>query len=123
MARISRVWSREIIDSRATPTVETVVQLDTGHVAVSSVSSSTMNSTGKYKAVDLRDEDEKRFFGYGVLKAVSNVNQILGPKIVGADPTKQAEIDQILISLDGSPNKVKLGANAILSVSQAVLKA
>lgn len=115
MSRISKVWSREIIDSRGVPTIETVLQADTGHTVVSSVPSGA--STGKYEAVELRDNDQKRFFGQGVLQAVSNVNQKLGPSIVGMDPVNQAEIDKKLISLDGSPNKGVLGANSILSVS------
>lgn len=120
MARISKVWSREIIDSRGVPTVETVVQTDTGHTVVSSVPSGA--STGKYEAVELRDNDQKRFFGQGVLQAVSNVNQKLGPAVIGMDPVNQAEIDEKLISLDSSPNKGVLGANSILSVSICISK-
>lgn len=120
MAKISKVWSREIIDSRGVPTVETVLQADTGHTVVSSVPSGA--STGKYEAVELRDNDQKRFSGLGVLQAVSNVNQKLGPAVVGMDPVNQAEIDKKLISLDGSPNKGVLGANSILSISICVAK-
>lgn len=120
MAKITKVWSRDILDSRAVPTIETVVQLDSGHVAVASVPSGA--STGKYEAVELRDGDLKKYAGKGVQKAVGNVNQILGPAIVGMDVTQQAEIDKKLITLDNSENKSNLGANAILSVSTAVNK-
>lgn len=120
MAKISRVWAREILDSRAMPTIETVVMLDTGVAAAASVPSGA--STGTSEALELRDKDEKRFFGKGVLTAVSNVMEVLGPAIVGMDPTSLAEIDSKLISLDGTPNKGKLGANAILSVSLACAK-
>lgn len=121
MPRISRVWAREILDSRGVPTVETAVRLDSGIVAVASVPSGA--STGKYEAHELRDGDQKRFFGRGVLKAVENVNQKLGPAIIGRDPALQFEIDKLFISLDGTRDKSNLGANAILSVSMAVCKA
>jgi len=121
MAKISRIWAREILDSRAYPTIEAVVQLDTGQVAVSSIPSGA--SVGKFEALELRDGDEKRFAGKGVLKAVDNVNQVLGPAIVGMDPVKQADIDKKLIETDGSKNKSRLGANAVLAVSQTVNKA
>lgn len=121
MPRISRVWSREIIDSRGIPTVETAIRLENGVTAVASVPTGV--STGKYEAVELRDVGEKRFQGKGVLKAVFNVNQKLGPALVGKDPMDQREIDKLLVSLDGSPNKSLLGANASLSVSMAVAKA
>lgn len=121
MARISRIWAREILDSRAVPAVETVVQLDNGITAVASVPSGT--STGKYEAHELRDGDTKRFMGKGVLKAIENISQKLGPSIIGSDPTRQFEIDQRLIGVDGSPDKSALGANAILSVSLAVCRA
>lgn len=121
MAKISQIWAREILDSRAYPTIEAVVQLDNGSVAVSSIPSGA--SVGKFEALELRDGDEKRFAGKGVLKAVDNVNQVLGPAIVGMDPVKQAEIDKKLIETDGSKNKSRLGANAVLAVSQTVNKA
>ena len=121
MAKISRIWAREILDSRAYPTIEAVVQLDTGQVAVSSIPSGA--SVGKFEALELRDGDEKRFAGKGVLKAVDNVNQVLGPAVVGMDPVKQADIDKKLIETDGSKNKSRLGANAVLAVSQTVNKA
>lgn len=121
MARISRVWSREIIDSRGFPTVETVVMLDSGHTAVASVPSG--ESTGGSEAVELRDNDPQRYLGKGVLKAVATVNQVLGPALVGMDPSKQFDIDQKLLSLDGTENKGKLGANSILSLSLCSAKA
>lgn len=121
MAKITQVWAREILDSRASPTVETVVRLDTGQIAIGAVPTGV--STGKLEAVDLRDQDPKRYAGKGVLKAVANVNEKLGPAIIGMDPTNQFDIDKKLISLDNTPNKRNLGANAILSVSLAVAKA
>lgn len=121
MAKIARVWAREILDSRATPTVEAACQLDTGHITVASVPSGA--STGKHEALELRDNDPKRFYGKGVLSAVNSVNQILGPGIVGMDPTKQFDIDDKLVQMDGTENKTKYGANAILAISVAVAKA
>lgn len=121
MPKISRIWAHEILDSRATPTVETICVLDTGQVAVSSIPSGA--STGAHEALELRDKDAARFNGKGVLKAVSNVNTILGPAIIGMDPSSQEEIDAKLIQLDGTENKSKLGANSILSISEVVTKA
>ena len=121
MAKIKRIWSREILDSRANPTVETGCLLDTGHVVAASVPSGS--STGSYEAVELRDHDQDRYLGKGVLKAVDNVNKILGPAIIGMDPREQSAIDNKLIQLDGTENKSKLGANAILSISLAIAKA
>lgn len=121
MAKITRVWSREILDSRATPTVETAVALDDGTVAVASVASGA--STGTFEAHELRDADPKRYSGKGVLKAVNTVNQVIGPTVVGLDPADQVGLDKRLISLDGTQNKEKLGANSILSVSLAVFRA
>ncbi|KKS80568.1 MAG: phosphopyruvate hydratase, enolase [Candidatus Woesebacteria bacterium GW2011_GWC1_43_10b] len=121
MAKIVKVWAREILDSRSIPTIEAACQLDTGHIAVSSVPSGA--STGSYEALELRDKDPIRYKGKGVLTAVNNVNKILGPAVVGMDPYDQEGIDKKLIGLDGSENKSKLGANSILSVSQAVCKA
>jgi enolase len=120
MSKVSKVWSRQILDSRGLPTVETVVQLDTGHTAVASVPAGT--STGTYEAVELRDNDPANYDGKGVSKAVANVNETLGPGIWGLDCTDQATIDQRLIELDGTKNKSKYGANAILSVSIACTK-
>jgi enolase len=120
MAIIRHIWAREILDSRAMPTVETACILDNGHVSVSSVPAGA--STGTHEALELRDGDEQRYFGLGVLKAVENVNSFLGPAIVGMDPTDQAGIDKKLIELDGTENKSKYGANASLSVSEVVAK-
>lgn len=121
MAKITKIYSREILDSRGIPTIETAVMLDTGHVGVASVPSGA--STGTYEAHELRDNDPKRFLGKGVLKAVSNVNTVISQKVVGQEVTNQSNIDNLLISLDGTENKDKLGANSILSVSLAALKA
>jgi len=121
MSKVSKVWARQILDSRGLPTVETVVQLDTGHTAVASVPGGT--STGTYECVDLRDNDPANYDGKGVSKAVANVNETLGPGIWGLDSTDQAAIDKRLIDLDGTKNKSKYGANAILSISAANSKA
>jgi len=121
MAKIAKLQAREILDSRGIPTIETTLWLDTGHWATAAVPSGT--STSKYEAVELRDNDPQRFHGQGVLKAVNNVNQIIAPKIIGLDPSQQTQLDQTLINLDGTSNKAKLGGNAILSVSEASLKA
>jgi len=121
MAKIKSIKAREILDSRGNPTVETTVVLDNNSQAETSVPSGA--SLGKYEAVELRDRDPKRYKGMGVLKAVDNVNNIIAPKIVGMDANNQVAIDKTLIELDGTANKVKLGANAILSVSQAVVEA
>lgn len=118
MPKIKAIHAREILDSRGNPTIETTVWSDDDHGAVSSVPSGA--STGRFEAIELRDNDPNRFGGLGVLKAVDNVNRIISPFIVGQDPTKQNNIDQILLNLDGTANKGKLGSNAILSVSQAV---
>ena len=120
MPTISKIYSREILDSRGNPTLETVATTDTGLVAVASVPSGA--STGKLEALELRDSDTRRYAGKGVLKAIQNVHQTLGPAIVGMDPTKQFEIDQKLITLDNTPNKSALGANAILSISTTICK-
>lgn len=117
MAKIKTVYAREILDSRGNPTIETTVWSDNGHGAVASIPSGA--STGRLEAVELRDGDLKRFGGLGVLKACANVNQVISKYLVGQDPLKQNDIDQILLNLDGTENKSKLGANAILSVSQA----
>jgi len=117
MAKIKSVYAREILDSRGNPTIETTIWTDTNHGAVASIPSGA--STGRLEAVELRDADPQRFDGMGELKAVANVNQIISKYIIGLDPTQQNNIDQILLNLDGTENKSKLGANAILSVSQA----
>ena len=117
MSKIKSVYAREILDSRGNPTIETTIWTDTNHGAVASIPSGA--STGRLEAMELRDGDPQRFGGMGVLKAVANVNQIISKYIIGQDPTKQNNIDQILLNLDGTENKSKLGANAMLSVSQA----
>src|SRR4030042_2359019 len=121
MAKITKIWAREILDSRGLPTIEAACQLDSGHIGVVSVPSGT--STGTYEALELRDNDPKRYNGTGVLKAVENVNKIISPALIGKDPTAQEEIDSKLISMDGTENKSKLGANAILAISEVIAKA
>ena len=118
MAAIRSVKGREIIDSRGNPTVEVDVVLDDGHVARAAVPSGA--STGKKEALELRDNDASRFSGRGVRRAIQNVNEVIGPKIVGMDPSRQREIDQVMLEIDGTANKSRLGANAILGVSLAV---
>src|SRR6185369_15959778 len=120
MAKIVKVWAREILDSRGVPTIESMCQLDSGHVAVSPIPSGA--STGTYEALELRDSDPARYKGKGVLKAVDNLTKILGPAIVGMDPSDQEAIDKKMIALDGTENKTKLGANSILAVSEVVCK-
>ncbi len=121
MSLIADVYAREILDSRGNPTVEVDVILEDGTMGRAAVPSGA--STGAYEAVELRDGDEERFFGKGVLNAVDNVNTIIAPEVIGMDSVDQAGIDRMMISLDGTPNKGKLGANAILGVSLAVAKA
>ena len=120
MAKIAKIWAREILDSRATPTIEAACMLDTGHVSVSSVPSGA--STGAHEALELRDGDNARYLGKGVLKAVENVNTTLGPSLIGMDPLDQIGIDKKLVEMDGTENKSKFGANALLSVSEVVAK-
>jgi enolase len=115
------VRAREILDSRGNPTVEVDVILDDGSFGRAAVPSGA--STGVHEAVELRDGDPKRYLGKGTLKAVKNVNRIIAPKIIGLDAREQEGIDNLMIALDGTPNKSKLGANAILGVSLAVAKA
>lgn len=121
MSAIKIIYAREILDSRGLPTVECQIWLDDGTYVSSSVPSGT--STSKMEVFELRDNDPNRMAGHGVYKAVNNVNNIIAPALIGKDPINQTEIDQIVIDLDGTKNKSKLGANAILSVSQAVAKA
>lgn len=121
MATIKAINATEILDSRGNPTIEATVTLSDGIQAVASVPSGA--SVGKYEALELRDNDKSRYNGLGVLTAVKNVNEIIGPKIVGLDPIKQGKIDELMIHLDGTEDKSKLGANAILAVSLAVCKA
>ena len=121
MTIISDVFAREILDSRGNPTLEAEVWLEDGTVGRAAVPSGA--STGAYEAVELRDGDKGRYLGKGVVKAVDNVNEIISPELIGMDVTDQIGIDQLMIELDGTPNKGKLGANAILGVSLAVAKA
>ncbi|AEJ62315.1 Enolase [Spirochaeta thermophila DSM 6578] len=121
MSMIEYVEAREILDSRGNPTVEVDVVLEDGSMGRAAVPSGA--STGVHEAVELRDGDKKRYMGKGVLKAVENVNNIIAPEIEGLDALDQVDIDRTLIELDGTENKGKLGANAILGVSMAVARA
>jgi enolase len=121
MTSIASIHGREILDSRGNPTIEVDVVLESGASGRAAVPSGA--STGAYEAVELRDNDKKRYLGKGVLKALQNVNEIIAPAITGMDALDQRIIDQKLIKLDGTPNKGKLGANAILGVSLAVCRA
>lgn len=121
MTAIVDVYAREILDSRGNPTIEVDVFLESGAFGRASVPSGA--STGAHEAVELRDGDKSRFNGLGVLTAVENVNTTIANKIIGMEATEQKEIDQTMIALDGTDNKSKLGANAILGVSLAVAKA
>ncbi|HHX02165.1 MAG TPA: phosphopyruvate hydratase [Firmicutes bacterium] len=118
---IDDVQAREVLDSRGNPTVEVEVSLADGSVGRAIVPSGA--STGQFEAVELRDGDQGRYLGKGVQKAVNNVNEVIAPELIGMDATRQIEIDEMLIQLDGTPNKGKLGANAILGVSLAVAHA
>ncbi|MGE5421973.1 MAG: phosphopyruvate hydratase [Ignavibacteriales bacterium] len=121
MSLIADIFAREILDSRGNPTVEVDVILEDGTMGRAAVPSGA--STGAYEAVELRDGDDSRFLGKGVLDAVDNVNTIIATELVGMDSLDQVGIDHLMIALDGTPNKEKLGANAILGVSLAVAKA
>jgi len=119
--KIKKVFAREILDSRGNPTVECAIYLDKGLVVKASVASGA--STGIHEALELRDGDTHRFGGKGVLKAVMNINKKIAPKLIGFDATKQKAIDELMLAMDGTKNKSKLGANAILAVSMAVARA
>ena len=121
MAMITEVYAREILDSRGNPTVEVEVILEDGAVGRAAVPSGA--STGVHEAVELRDGDKERYLGKGVTKAVDNVNDIIAEALIGLEATRQTEIDELLVRLDGTPNKGRLGANAILGVSMAVARA
>ncbi|MBS3970809.1 MAG: phosphopyruvate hydratase [Clostridia bacterium] len=121
MTIITDLYAREILDSRGNPTVEVEIYLESGIMARAAVPSGA--STGAYEAAELRDEDKNRYMGKGVLKAVENVNEIIAPEIIGMNVMDQIGIDKVLIELDGTENKAKLGANAILGVSLAAAKA
>jgi enolase len=120
MSEINAVFAREILDSRGNPTVEVEVQTDSGRGRAAVPSGA---STGEHEALELRDGDKKRYLGRGVQKAVDNVNRTLGPAVVGLDALDQNAVDAVLLQADGTPNKGKLGANAILGVSMAVARA
>ena len=121
MSKIKNIYAREILDSRGNPTVEVELTLESGIKAVASVPSGA--STGKNEALELRDNDKNRYHGKGVLKAINNVNNIIKPLLIGKDSLNQEEIDRIMLEKDGTENKEVLGANAILGVSLANLKA
>lgn len=121
MSKIVDIYAREILDSRGNPTVEVDVVLEDGSFGRAAVPSGA--STGAYEAVELRDGDEKRFLGKGVMNAVTNVNAVIAPSLMGENALNQVNIDALLCALDGTPNKEKLGANAILGVSMAVARA
>ena len=121
MSYIAEVFARQILDSRGNPTVEVDVLTDEGALGRAAVPSGA--STGVHEAVELRDGDKKNYLGRGVLKAVKNVNNILAPALLGNDVADQTGIDAMMIQLDGTENKGKLGANALLAVSMAVAKA
>lgn len=121
MCNIADIHARQILDSRGNPTVEVDVTTDNGTIGRAAVPSGA--STGKHEAVELRDGDKDKYMGKGVLKAVENVNDIIADQLIGIDVTKQAHIDHLLIKIDGTDNKAKLGANATLAVSMAVAKA
>ncbi|HYP23876.1 MAG TPA: phosphopyruvate hydratase, partial [Actinomycetota bacterium] len=120
-ASIEFIQARQILDSRGNPTVEVDVVLEDGTLGRAAVPSGA--STGENEAVELRDDDKKVYLGKGVLKAVENVNSKIAPELIGLDPRDQESIDHLMIELDGTPNKAKLGANATLAVSMAVAKA
>ncbi len=121
MTEIVDVFAREVLDSRGNPTVEVEVHLEGGAAGRAIVPSGA--STGEHEAIELRDGDKQRYLGKGVTKAVENVNTPLAQRVIGRDAVDQAEIDKLMIELDGTPNKAKLGANAILGVSLAVCRA
>jgi len=121
MTMIVDVYGREILDSRGNPTLEVEVELESGALGRACVPSGA--STGEHEAVELRDADKERFLGKGVLKAVQNVNEIIADEVIGLDATDQTYVDKIMLDLDGTANKGKLGANAILGVSLAVARA
>ncbi|MFQ6047588.1 MAG: phosphopyruvate hydratase, partial [Gemmatimonadales bacterium] len=121
MTTIIDISAREILDSRGNPTVEAEVTLASGAAGRAAVPSGA--STGEHEAVELRDGDGERYGGKGVQQAVRNVNEVIGPRLEGFDADDQMEIDYEMLDLDGTPNKSKLGANAILAVSLAVARA
>ena len=121
MTTIVEIQAREILDSRGNPTVEADVILDSGAVGRAAVPSGA--STGEHEAIELRDGVKKRYLGKGVQKAVKNIKSKIMPELLGLDATDQVRVDQAMLDLDGTPNKAKLGANAMLAVSLATAKA
>ncbi|HLS06865.1 MAG TPA: phosphopyruvate hydratase, partial [Bacillota bacterium] len=121
MPYIVDIYGREVLDSRGNPTVEVEVMTESGAFGRALVPSGA--STGEYEAVELRDDDQDRYLGKGVQKAIDHVNQVIAPEVTGLLVTQQSKIDHLMIKLDGTPNKAKLGANAILGVSMAVAHA
>lgn len=121
MSVIEEIKARQIFDSRGNPTVEVDVITENGFMGRAAVPSGA--STGKHEAVELRDGDKSKYMGKSVLKAVSNVNELIAPELIGLSSFEQNSIDKIMLALDGTANKSKLGANAILGVSMAVAKA
>ena len=121
MSYIAEIHARQILDSRGNPTVEVDIATDEGALGRAAVPSGA--STGAHEAVELRDGDKKIYQGKGVLKAVNNVNSIIAEKVLGWEVSDQAGLDNLMIALDGTPNKSKLGANALLAVSMAAAKA
>ena len=121
MPAIAKMIGREILDSRGNPTLEVEVFLESGHVGRAAVPSGA--STGTHEALELRDKDPKRYLGKGVLKAIRHIHRLIGPKLVGRNAFDQKQIDSELIRLDGTPNKSRLGANAMLGVSLACARA
>src|SRR5690554_7611412 len=121
MPFIEMIYAREVLDSRGNPTVEVEVETSSGAFGRALVPSGA--STGEHEAIELRDGDKSRYLGKGVLKAVANVNEIIAEELIGWDVRDQLGIDNLLIELDGTKNKGKLGANAILGVSMAVARA
>jgi len=121
MSSISDIFAREILDSRGNPTIEVDILLTSGAFGRAAVPSGA--STGTHEALELRDGDGSRYMGKGVRTAVKNVNEVIGPELLGMDADEQGEVDRTLIGLDGTPNKGNLGANAILGVSLSVARA
>lgn len=121
MAKIKQINAREILNAKGNPTVEATVLLSDGAVGIASCPAGT--SVGSYEALELRDKDNMRFHGLGVLKAINNIETVIAPKLVGMEATHQPDIDRLMIELDGTQNKSRLGANALLSVSMSVAKA
>jgi enolase len=121
MAKIKQIVATEILDSRGNPTVEATVILNDGAVGIAA--SPSGSSTSSYEALELRDHDDTRYTGLGVLKAITNIDTIISPALVGMEASKQADIDKRMIELDGTQNKGRLGGNAMLAISMAVAKA